>query len=112
VGGGVRVSLALTAADRGDHVESRPRPHRCREICPLLVDVDVDVRAELRRVTEPIAQAWKALVERVQRLRDRLGLDVDAPLEPRKERLQRRREMDFDGAQSSTAVCTEVIPGR
>jgi hypothetical protein len=72
----------------------------------------VNVGTEVRRVAEPVAQARIALVERVQRLRDRLGFDVDAPLEPREERLQGRGQMDFDGAQSSTAVCTEVIPGR
>jgi hypothetical protein len=72
----------------------------------------MDVRTQLCGIAEPVAQARPALVERVQCLRDRLGFDVDAPLEPREERLQGRRQMDFDGAQSSTAVCTEVIPGR
>jgi hypothetical protein len=64
----------------------------------------VDVGPQLRRVAEPVAQARPALVERLQSLRDRVGLDVDAPLEPREERLERRRQMDLDGAQSSTAV--------
>jgi hypothetical protein len=72
----------------------------------------VDVRAQFRGIAEPVAQARPALVERVECLRDRLGFDVDVPLEPGEERLQRRRQMDFDGAQSNTAVCTEVIPGR
>jgi hypothetical protein len=72
----------------------------------------MDVRTQRARIAEPVAQARIALIERVQCLGDRLGLDIDATLEPREQRLQRRRKMNLDGAQSSTAVCTEVIPGR
>jgi hypothetical protein len=51
----------------------------------------MDVRAQLRGIAEPVAQARPALVERVECLRDRLCFDVNVPLEPRKERLQGRR---------------------
>ena len=78
----------------------------------LLVDVHMDVRPELRpRLAQPVAQARVPLVELVERLRDRLRLDRVVTLEPREERLQRRRQMNVD-VQSITAASTDVIGGR
>jgi hypothetical protein len=72
----------------------------------------VNVRTELPRLAKPVAQAGIALVQPFERFPDRARVNVDVPRQARKERRQRRRNMNVHGAQSTTTASTDVMPGR
>src|SRR5690348_11459912 len=78
--------VGLATADGGDHVEPCVFAQRRLELGSFLVDVDVNVRAELPRLAQPVAQAGIALVQPFERLAHRARVNVDVPGQPRKER--------------------------
>src|SRR5690348_5554937 len=102
--------VGLATADRGYHVEPCILTQRRLELGSFLVDVDVNVRTELPRLAQPVAQAGIALVQPFERLPDRARVNVDVPGQARKEGRQRRRDMNVHRAQSTTTASTDVVP--
>jgi hypothetical protein len=104
--------LDLPAADRGYHVDAGVGGELGVELAAGPVDVDVDVRTQRRpSLHEPVAEAGPTLVEPVDRLAHGRGVDVELAREPRKERRQRRGEVQL-GHQSTDAYVTDVMPGK
>jgi hypothetical protein len=73
----------------------------------------VDVRTELRAgLAEPVAQTGPPLVEAVDRLVHRRGVDVDTARQVDEEGRQRSREVEICHGYARTATSTDEMAGR
>src|SRR5262245_17476985 len=101
--------IRSTAADRCDDVHTCfPRNGRIKSRA-LAVHVHVNVMAERRPgLAQTVAKARPGALELVDDVADRVRLHVESPRQPRKERLQRRREMNV-GHQPILATSTDEI---
>ena len=99
-------------ADGRDDVDAGVVPKRRVELRALPVDVHVDVPAQRRPgLAQPVANAGPALVQPVDRLGDRGGLDIEPAGQVGEHRRQRDRQVEV-GHQPITATSTEAMPGR
>jgi hypothetical protein len=83
-------------ADGGDDVDAGVGPKRRAELRALPVDVHVHVPAQRRAgLAQPVADAGPALVQTVDRLGDRRGVDVDPAGQIREHRRQGHGEVEI-----------------
>jgi hypothetical protein len=63
-------------------------------------------------VAQAVSEARPALLQELERLVDRGGVELEVPRQPGEERSQRRGKIDLGHAQSTIATSTNEIPGR
>jgi hypothetical protein len=101
------------AADRGYDIDTRVSAHGCLEHRALVVDVHVDVTAQGGAgLAQPVAEPGPALVQPFDRLRDRLGLELDATGQAGEDRGQGAGQVDGRHRYANVATSTEEIAGR
>src|SRR5207253_2140602 len=82
-----RSDVRLAAADCGDDVDPRARVQGGVETRALAIDVDVDVRAQLRPgLAEPVAEPGPTLVEALDRLLHGRRVDLEPARQVAEER--------------------------